>query len=314
MSSTPCACCVRFVSLKKHENPEPSSKNDAARPSEDHRTGYLSLDTSQSFDFGLWTASTESRQVICRHVLKHASREELGRHAMLSRMHINGEDIVFDVFNQVITCFRVPQDEHLNVDEALEVITYTSKGTRSKFTQFVAFECDESWELDRTLGDDPHVLQKMMKMPGSRGACLRTIDKIIRERLHCHIHLFIGNKDACAEPLNEWQLQSLGNWRPRSFHSDGYNFTSPSKFDDSLSLLPHDQIAIWNIATSFIDLLDSKGKDHWDPNGAYEKKLLELYEPNFSNYEEYWACEKAVSPSKLVSEYICERIPTPNVG
>ncbi|KAL3305588.1 hypothetical protein RB213_008357 [Colletotrichum asianum] len=321
MSSTPCACVVRFVSLNKHENLESTSKNDAAGPSEDHRTGYLSLDTSEFFDFGLWTASTESRQVISKHVLKHASREERRRNAKLGRMmHINGEEIVFDVFNQVITCFRVSEDEHLDVDEALEVITYTLKGTRIQPTQFIAFECDESWEFDSALGDDPQVLEKMMKMPGPRGACLRIADKIIREKLQSHIFLFIGNKDACAEPLNEWQLEFLGPYGNVSYYGDGYGFTSGTKFEDFLGHLHDDQISIWNIASSFIDLLDSKGKDHWDPTGAYKKKLLEVYRNPWNSEEiranpgDYWACEHAVSPRKLVSEYICERIQTPNLG
>ncbi|KAK2755393.1 small S protein [Colletotrichum kahawae] len=313
MSSTPRACAVHFVSLNKHENPESSSKHDATSPLEDRLPGYLSHE-SAFFDFGLWTASIESRQVISKHVLKHAPRKELGKYARLGRMHINGEDIVFDVFNDIITCFRVPEDEHLDIDEALQAVTCTWKGRRTQPPQIIAFECNESWEFDPALGDDPHVLENLMKMPGPRSACLRIIDKIIRERLKCHICLFIGNKDAYAEPLNEWQLQSLGNWTNRDFYGDDYKFTYWMKFEDFLDLLDDDQRRIFSIASSFTDLLDSKGKEHWDPNGAYKKKLLALYQPKSWNSEEYRACENAASPRTLVDRYICERIQTLNLG
>ncbi|KAF4812658.1 hypothetical protein CGCSCA5_v008988 [Colletotrichum siamense] len=231
MTSTPCACADRFVSFERYENPESTSKHDAARPSEDHRPRYLSHDPSASFDFGLWTASAESRQVISKHVLKHAPEKELGKHATLGWMHINGEDIVFDVFHHaVITCFRVPEDECLDVEEALEAVPYTREGFGTRPTKLIAFELDdswdeswdESWEVNlSTLETDPHVLENLMKMPGSQSAFFRTLHKIIRERLDCRLYLFESNEDACVGPLSECQLQSIDEWEYFEFHSNG---------------------------------------------------------------------------------------------
>lgn len=168
------------------------------------------------FDFGMWTACTESRAVVTSQIRKHVEPQDR-KHAGVARVRHNEEDITFGLLpDDDLICIQLPDTVNIGriSYDPLEYFDIRWKAWPAYAS--IGFEYDASWTSDL----DKKSIGNMSDEPGPRGAFFTLLEAIISGEIRATLYL-IQHGAKLKPDKREW----------RTFYGNGLKFTTAAYED-----------------------------------------------------------------------------------